>query len=869
MINQAIGSVLQSEFNKIKKRNEILETLKKRVDIIFNGTHDGMGLIIFDKTSNIFRYLLVNKAFCNFLNIGIESIINKTPLEIFGISGGNQIIDSYFKCLKEKHTIEIEEVLYINNKKTYFQTKLTPVYEENDMFIIVSKKNVTKENENELKLKSALQKLKAITTGIPDVICTVNTNFIVTYTNNRSFAYKNRPTIGNSLEHFFIYPYNRLLIEKIKKVFNKKYIEICDLYLKSKNSEKYIYRTRISPIISEGKALEVILIFEDISKEVVQKNIMEKWFEIFDAAGWGIVTSLPNGINFDLVNPKFAEMHGYTIDEIKKIPIKNFFSKSERRKLLNTTPESSKYVHDAWESTHIRKDGSRFPVLIDATVIKDKNDILSYQAISVQDITFLKNVERKLYHERASFETTIQSIGDGIISTDRNGNIILINPIAEKITGWSKSEAIGQKVDLVFKIISEDSREYIDNPAINCMKENRTIILENDAILIKKDKSELPIEDSAAPIKNIDNETIGAIIVFRDYSERRDKIMKIEYLNFHDQLTGLYNRRYFDDALAKMNEKKKMPVSIIIIDVNGLKLTNDAFGHTAGDKLLQVVANTIKKICRINDVIARIGGDEFVLLLPRTNNDAVIHLSKRIYAEFEHVSLDNIIISVSCGFATKTQETENIGDILVKAEEMMYHKKITESQSMRNDTVKFIINTLNETNERERIHSERVSKLAKRIALMLHLDSENIKNIETAGLLHDIGKIAINKDILYKPDKLTADEYKEIQRHLEIGYQIIRSVHAYTNLADCILSHHEAWDGSGYPRGLKGEQISLSARIITIADAYEAMTSDRPYRRALSKKVAIAELKRCAGKQFDPKLIDACAKTDWKVLTEI
>ena len=119
---------------------------------------------------------------------------------------------------------------------------------------------------------------------------------------------------------------------------------------------------------------------------------MEKWFEIFDAAGWGIVTSLPNGINFDLVNPKFAEMHGYTIDEIKKIPIKNFFSKSERRKLLNTTPESSKYVHDAWESTHIRKDGSRFPVLIDATVIKDKNDIFIWR--SKGKGLELKNIKR-------------------------------------------------------------------------------------------------------------------------------------------------------------------------------------------------------------------------------------------------------------------------------------------------------------------------------------------------------------------------------------------------------------------------------------------------------------------------------------------
>jgi len=230
-------------------------------------------------------------------------------------------------------------------------------------------------------------------------------------------------------------------------------------------------------------------------------------------------------------------------------------------------------------------------------------------------------------------------------------------------------------------------------------------------------------------------------------------------------------------------------------------------------------------------------------------------LINRISAQIEKVKQDSIITSVSLGWETKENYDQSIDEVLSRAEEHMYRKKLVESQSMRNQTVKVIMQTLRETNIRERIHSEKVSQISRIIGEAMQLDSDTLKELETAALMHDIGKIAINESVLNKAGALTEAEYEEIKRHPEIGYHILKSVDVYTNLADYVLSHHERWDGSGYPRGLSGEHISLIARIIAVADAFEAMTGDRPYRPSMDPMEAVEELKRCSGIKFDPFIV--------------
>jgi diguanylate cyclase (GGDEF)-like protein/PAS domain S-box-containing protein len=457
--------------------------------------------------------------------------------------------------------------------------------------------------------------------------------------------------------------------------------------------------------------------------------------------------------------------------------------------------------------------------------------------------------------EKELFSTTLRSIGDGVISTDVRGNVELMNAVAENLTGWSIAEAKNQPLQSVFNIINERTRKSRDNPVERVFEVGGNVELEDQTLLIKKNNEEVPIEDSAAPIRDEKGNITGVVVVFRDCTEKKEKQEKIKYLSYHDQLTGLYNRHFFEEALKRLDTDRNLPFTIAMIDVNGLKLTNDAFGHEVGDLLLKSVGKVLKNECRTDDIVSRVGGDEFVILLPKTSHDEAELIVKRIYKAVDSQEIDNVIVSVSIGWETKVNLHQDIKEVFSKSEDYMYHKKITESQSMRNQTIKVIMQTLHETNSRERVHSERVSILSRKIGEAMKLGDEILKELEVAGLMHDIGKIAINNNILNKPGKLTESEYEEIKKHPEISYQILKSADVYTNLAECVLSHHERWDGKGYPRGLSGEEIPLVARIITVADAYEAMTSDRSYRKGMTHEETVEEIIRHSGTQFDASIV--------------
>ncbi|ABR49872.1 diguanylate cyclase and metal dependent phosphohydrolase [Alkaliphilus metalliredigens QYMF] len=349
-------------------------------------------------------------------------------------------------------------------------------------------------------------------------------------------------------------------------------------------------------------------------------------------------------------------------------------------------------------------------------------------------------------------------------------------------------------------------------------------------------------------------------VVLTDVSERKKMADELVYLSYHDQLTGLYNRRFFEEELKRLDVPRNLPLSIMMADVNGLKLTNDAFGHVVGDKLLQKVATVLKNTCRADDIVARLGGDEFVILLPKTDSQEAENLANRIIALIAMEKVQSIDLSVSFGWETKYRDDEEMQEIFRLAEDYMYKKKLYEGPSNRNKTIGIIINTLHEKNNREEQHSHRVSELCSELGKALRLSESKIQELKILGLLHDIGKIAINESILNKPGKLTDDEWKEIQRHPEIGYRILSSVNDMSEMAEFVLAHHERWDGNGYPKGLRENEIPLQARIITVVDAYDAMTSVRSYKKPLSRDEALQELHKHSGTQFDPDLVIVFSK---------
>lgn len=466
------------------------------------------------------------------------------------------------------------------------------------------------------------------------------------------------------------------------------------------------------------------------------------------------------------------------------------------------------------------------------------------------------NMSVQLRESEERFRVTLLSVGDAVITTDQFGNITLINKIAEEITGWDKENVIGKPINSVFNIVNEYSRTKVENPVEKVLETGRIIGLANHTVLICDDGTERPIADSAAPIKDSNGNIVGVVLVIRDVTEEREKQQEINYLGFHDGLTGIYNRRFFDEEIKRLDVERNLPLSIIIGDVNGLKLTNDAFGHAVGDELLKEMAGEIKKACREDDIVARWGGDEFIILLPSTNEKAVKSICKRIKENCSTVKMSQVNFSISLGYETKKHKYENIMDVVKSAEDYMYKVKSTESSSMRGDTINTILYTLHEKSQREQLHSNRVSQICRDIGIAMNLSDREINELKLVGLMHDIGKIAISDNVLNKKGKLSDEEWGEMKKHPEIGYRILSASNEMAYIAEYVLNHHERLDGSGYPNGITKEKIPVQSRILAIADSYDAMTSERPYKKVMTEDDAVKELLDNAGTLFDSQIVD-------------
>lgn len=468
----------------------------------------------------------------------------------------------------------------------------------------------------------------------------------------------------------------------------------------------------------------------------------------------------------------------------------------------------------------------------------------------------LTNANESLNESREHLRLILDSTAEGIFGIDESGMCTFINHSAIELLGLIEEESVvGKDIDDIIDRCGIDGKpiESIKAILLQAFVETTGVHCE-DLGVGKSDGSCIHISLHAYP-QDVHEKVVGVVVSFIDVTDSIQKQEEIMRMSVTDYLTGLYNRRYYSEALDQQDKAQAYPLGIMMIDMNGLKVINDAYGHLAGDEAIVKIAHILSTSVHAGDIVARIGGDEFSIICPNTSKTTMDGRVAHILDQVEKTQVHGIRLSISIGYDLKTSERTEMRESINIAENMMYRKKLVEGKQARMKAVESILNTLTSQFAHEKTHSAKVGRLAKAMGKAMDLDEYSVQKLELAGLYHDIGKIGVSSDIILAPRKLTDVELDMIKAHTRYGYQILRSADEYAHIADEALHHHERYDGSGYPDGLKGDDIPLFSRIIAVADAFAAMTTEKPYQAKKSLADAVQELKACANHQFDPEIV--------------
>ena len=568
------------------------------------------------------------------------------------------------------------------------------------------------------------------------------------------------------------------------------------------------------------------------------------------------------------VSEVFTKITGYTFDEVDRVEKWiNLAYDNERediRKIIKGLYDKPYRTNDNVCKVNI-KNGEKRVWSFHSCYVGKYFDGRKMAMSVATDITESREADSKLQFEREKGQKYLDIIGTVVVALNNQGEITLLNKSGCELLEVIEKDVLGKNWfdEFIAKDINKETKRVFDNVFANEAELESTY--ENE--IITKSGKKRTISWNNSILVDINNEILGVISSGEDVTEKRLYEEKLREIGYKDALTGLHNRRYYEENLVDIDIESNYPITIAMGDINGLKLINDAFGHDSGDELLVAAAKVIKEACRETDLIARIGGDEFVIVMPKTSEREADIIIGEIHAKAKATKIESIELSISFGVKTKISNENIIEDVYRSAEDLMYREKLLEIPSMRSGAIETILNTLYEKDEMSEIHSRSVSLLSEEIARANGMSRQDIAETKTAGLLHDIGKIIISSTIINKKGKLTPSEYNIIKNHPEIGFRILNSTSDMRSISNIVLCHHERWDGTGYPRGIKAKDIPIKARIITIADAFDAMTSERTYRDILSKEDALKEIIENSGTQFDPKLVEVF-KEHFEVITK-
>lgn len=505
-----------------------------------------------------------------------------------------------------------------------------------------------------------------------------------------------------------------------------------------------------------------------------------------------------------------------------------------------------------FESPYLTKNGERLWLLSFGSPIFDNEGLFIGYRGSDTDITEKHYFQLALKQSEEKYRFITENTSDVIWILNLNTyKFTYISPAVTRLRGYTVEEAMSQSVE---ESMSSQSWEMVQSQIEASL--GRFILdsenASNNIITIQqshKNGTKLWVEISTRYRFNNQNE-IEIFGISRDVTERKLIDDEIRYLGFHDQLTGLYNRRYYELELDRLNTKRNHPISIIIADINGLKMTNDVFGHEIGDELIKITSNVLKDVCREDEIIVRTGGDEFLILLPKTNIEECEKIVNRIYRTVNKVQDKKYLISLSIGYSSKDTIDKDISDVTNQADRFMYQHKLVESEIYKRQLLGDIMKRLYRLDPDLRRHLKSTTFLVNQFGKYLNLSLDEIKRLKLAAMYHTIGRIGIDeKDIKLFHTNRIKNEYL-LKRQPELSYQILKYISDYNEIAHIILACQENFDGTGYPKGLKGNEIAKESMIIHCINNFDKLR----YNLNLSVDNALERLMAQSNFELEPKL---------------
>ncbi len=767
-----------------------------------------------------------------------------------------------------------------------------------------------RQEQTEKKLAKSEEMYHLIAENTSDIISLITFNLHPVYTYvspsiKMNTGYEPEELLGKSPFEFIhpddkkrLFPILKKYVNaKIKKFFTGKELpatQRLDFRFKDK-----VGNWRDFQSTGNGAGNQLLFITRDITDQKKAEEDLSKsqqeFASLFKSNPEALVYLDEKGTILD-ANIRFCKLFGYSLKEIKGRNIDDgmihTFDKIREGKKL-TIKGLKGYLN--YETIRKKKDGTLFPVSISATSLvidgQAKGEIGIYIDITerkrneqLQQVLYniskaanspisLKQLYRSIHKELG---TVIDTTNFYIALVDeKEDKIFFPYHIDEKddnfpILNFSTSNTITAYVIRTGKSLLNDTKQYkemVDQGILTPMGSTTDKSIWLGVPLKIKDgvmgvmavqsytNPELYHEEDIKLLEFVSSQVATAI-------ERKSSEEKIKHLSFHDSLTGLYNRAYFEEELERYNFPRYYPLSVVMLDVNGLKVINDTFGHSEGDRLLQHLSQVLTSVSRKGDILARIGGDEFAILLPSTTSEEAHNFCERIKQACQQDKVEPIYLrlNISLGHTTQEGEYKDTANLLKEADKNMYQDKLFNGKSREKHFLEAFRIILAERDPHTSDHARRLQELTLSLGKRVGLTEYQSGNLKLLALLHDIGKIGIPDSILFKTFILTSSEWKKMREHSRIGYRMAKNIPDFAPIAQEILYHHERWDGTGYPEGLKGEKIPLLSRIISIVDAYDVMQSCRPYKEPVSKAEALKEIKRCAGTQFDPQLVEIFLK---------